>query len=178
MRRPVVKHFFWQKKAEIGSNIRCVTIKNNIFYCCDLELKDRIETECTLQEWTFMYLKTWNTTNFLSAKFQVTLGVAPQTWLQPKPSALPSVRRRADDKLASVPTSPTAALFSTWLQVRHKAAPLASLLFSVTYGSTIRLLCLQKSLPLMALSWNCSTRERQSINKDDRHASSLFWASV
>lgn len=53
-------------------------------------------------------------------------------------------------------TSPTAGLFSSWLRLRHKAAPSASRLFSVTHGSTIRLLCLQKkSLPLTALLWDC-----------------------
>lgn len=72
----------------------------------------------------------------------------------------PPVRRRADGK-----TSPTAGLLSSLLHLRHKAAPLASRLFSVTHGSTIRLLCLQKkSLPLMALLWDCQhERGRLSI---------------
>lgn len=55
--------------------------------------------------------------------------------------------------------APTGGRLSSWLPIRHRAAPPVSVLLSVICGRTIRLLCLHKSLPLLALLWDCSMRQ-------------------
>lgn len=69
----------------------------------------------------------------------------------------------------------TAGLVSSWLQFRHKAAPIMSLLFSVSYGRNHQAFVSAEVPPPWWLYYESAALERQAINKDDQHFSCLFW---